>query len=120
MELGQHVGTSVPIPFLGPVLVVGSGLHVSTMGARRARACAATPIAEAAVDAASPELRIASHLPHPPKGRMIVVGAGNASATMKAWPEPLSGLVVTRYGHAVPCERIDILEAARPVAYESG
>jgi len=51
---------------------------------------------------------------------MIVVGAGNASATMKAWPEPLSGLVVTRYGHAVPCERIDILEAARPVAYESG
>jgi hydroxypyruvate reductase len=80
---------------------------------------------DAAVGAASPELRIPDHLPPPPKGRTVVVGAGKASAAMaKAvetrWPDPLSGLVVTRYGHAVPCERIEIVEAAHPVPDESG
>ena len=63
--------------------------------------------------------------PPPPKGRTVVVGAGKASAAMaKAvedrWPGPLTGLVVTRYGHAVPCERIEIVEAAHPVPDESG
>ena len=63
---------------------------------------------DAAVGAASPELRIPAHLPPPPKGRTVVIGAGKASAAMaKAveahWPGPLTGLVVTRYGHAVPC-----------------
>ncbi len=66
----------------------------------------------------SPKVRIPAHLPPPPKGRTIVVGAGKASAAMAkavedAWPGPLSGLVVTRYGHAVPCERIEIVEASR-------
>jgi glycerate 2-kinase len=80
---------------------------------------------DAAVGAASPKLRVAGHLPPPPKGRTIVVGAGKASAAMAkavedAWPGPLSGLVVTRYGHAVPCERIDIVEAAHPVPDEAG
>jgi glycerate 2-kinase len=80
---------------------------------------------DAAVGAASPKLRIPAHLPQPPSGKTIVVGAGKASAAMAravedAWPEPLSGLVVTRYGHAVPCERIEIVEAAHPVPDESG
>ena len=81
---------------------------------------------DAAVAAASPELRVPAHLPPPPpKGRTVVIGAGKASAAMaKAvetrWPGPLTGLVVTRYGHAVPCERIEIVEASHPVPDENG
>jgi glycerate 2-kinase len=80
---------------------------------------------DAAVAAASPKLRIPAYLPRPPKGKTIVIGAGKASAAMAkavedAWPAPLSGLVVTRYGHAVPCERIEIVEASHPVPDESG
>jgi glycerate 2-kinase len=80
---------------------------------------------DAAVGAASPKLRIPAYLPSPPKGRTVVIGAGKASAAMaKAvedlWPEPLSGLVVTRYGHAVPCERVEIVEARHPVPDENG
>src|SRR5437868_9101880 len=74
----------------------------------------------AAIKAAQPELCVPPHLPAPPKGRLIVIGAGKASAAMaKAvedhWAGPLSGVVVTRYGYAVPCERIEIIEAAHPV-----
>ena len=80
---------------------------------------------DAAVAAASANVRIPPYLPAPPKGRTIVVGAGKASAAMakaveNAWSAPLSGLVVTRYGHAVPCERIEVVEAAHPVPDESG
>src|SRR5215472_134572 len=80
---------------------------------------------DAAVAAASPKRRIAAHLPAPPKGKTIVVGAGKASAAMAkavedALPAPLGGLVVTRYGHAVPCDRIEVVEAAHPVPDESG
>src|SRR4029078_1046345 len=58
-------------------------------------------------------------------GRPIVVGAGKATAAMAsalddAWPAPLTGVVVTRYGHAVPCKRIEVVEAAHPVHDESG
>ena len=65
-------------------------------------------------------LRVPPLLPAPPAGRLVVIGAGKASAAMaKAvedhWPGELSGLVVTRYGHAVPCKRIEIVEAAHPV-----
>ena len=80
---------------------------------------------DAAIGAASPKLRTPAHLPQPPKGKTIVVGAGKASAAMAkavedAWPGPLSGLVVTRYGHAVPCERIEVVEGAHPVPDEKG
>jgi glycerate 2-kinase len=80
---------------------------------------------DAAISAASPELRIPAYLPPPPKGRTVVIGAGKASAAMaKAvealWPGPLTGLVVTRYGHAVPCEQIEVVEASHPVPDESG
>ncbi len=79
-----------------------------------------------AVDAARPDHAIAANLPEPPAGRTIVIGAGKASAQMarafeQAWPHPIDrGLVVTRYGYAVPCERIEIVEAAHPVPDMAG
>ena len=80
---------------------------------------------EAAIASAQPALCVPPHLPAAPKGRLIVIGAGKASAAMaqaveKAWPGPLSGLVVTRYGYAVPCERITIAESAHPVPDAAG
>ncbi len=80
---------------------------------------------DAAIASAQPALCVPPHLPEPPRGRLIVVGAGKASAAMaraveQNWPGPLSGLVVTRYGYAVPCERIDIVEAAHPVPDAAG
>lgn len=79
----------------------------------------------AAVAAAQPALCVPPHLPAPPRGRLVVLGAGKASAAMARavedhWRGPLSGLVVTRYGHAVPCERIAIIEAAHPVPDAAG
>jgi hydroxypyruvate reductase len=80
---------------------------------------------EAAVAAAQPERVIQRFLPDRPKGRTIVVGAGKASAAMaaafeKSWPGECGGLVLTRYGYAVPCQRIEIAEAAHPVPDASG
>lgn len=80
---------------------------------------------DAAIASAQPSVTIAGHLPEPPTGRLIVIGAGKASAAMaraveQAWQGPLEGLVVTRYGYAVPCERIEILEAAHPVPDAAG
>lgn len=80
---------------------------------------------DAAIASAQPARCIPPHLPEPPRGRLIVIGAGKASAAMaraleRLWPGPLSGLVVTRYGYAVPCDRITILEAAHPVPDEAG
>jgi len=74
----------------------------------------------AAVARAQPALAVAARLPPKPKGRTIVIGAGKASAQMaqafeQAWDGPLTGLVVTRYGCAAPCKRIEIVEAAHPV-----
>ena len=81
-------------------------------------------IFDAAVGSADPALIVPQHLPPPPKGRCVVIGAGKASAAMAAalnasWPEvTLTGVVVTRYGHAVPAGRIEIIEAAHPVPDE--
>ncbi|GEO39281.1 hydroxypyruvate reductase [Skermanella aerolata] len=80
---------------------------------------------DAAVDAALPDKVVPKHLPPPPKGRTIVLGAGKASAAMaKAvedhWPGPIEGLVITRYGHAVPCRHIEIVEASHPVPDAAG
>ncbi|HXY21706.1 MAG TPA: glycerate-2-kinase family protein, partial [Burkholderiaceae bacterium] len=80
---------------------------------------------DAAIDSAQPALCVPPHLPPPPHGRTIVVGAGKASAAMalaveRAWPAPLSGLVVTRYGYQAPCTRIEIVQAAHPVPDEVG
>jgi hydroxypyruvate reductase len=80
---------------------------------------------EAAVEAAQPQAVLPAHLPAKPSGRTLVIGAGKASAAMaKAledhWDGDLSGLVVTRYGYHVACERIEIVEAAHPVPDAAG
>jgi len=80
---------------------------------------------DAAIAAAQPALCVPRHLPAAPKGRLVVIGAGKASAAMARvveahWQGPLSGLVVTRYGYGVPCERIEIVEAAHPVPDAAG
>ena len=78
-------------------------------------------IFDAAVAAADPRVMLARHLPPKPKGRCIVVGAGKSAAVMAAaleaaWPDvPLSGLVVTRYEHAVPTRHIEVMQASHPV-----
>lgn len=79
----------------------------------------------AAIAAADPALCVPPHLPTPPPGHTVAVGAGKASAAMaKAvedhWPGPLSGLVITRYGHGVACRRIEVVEAAHPVPDAAG
>jgi hydroxypyruvate reductase len=80
---------------------------------------------DAAVAAAQPALCLPPHLPPPPKGRTIVIGAGKASAAMALaleahWPGPLEGLVVTRYGYQQACQRIEIVQAAHPVPDAAG
>ncbi|WP_026782351.1 glycerate kinase type-2 family protein [Pleomorphomonas koreensis] len=80
---------------------------------------------DAAVAAAQPDRCVPPFLPPRPNGRLIVLGAGKASAAMaraveRHWDGPLEGLVVTRYGHAVPTERIEVVEAAHPVPDAAG
>lgn len=83
---------------------------------------------EAAVAAARPELCVPDALPDvtATNGRVIVVGAGKAAASMAravedTWTDvPLTGLVVTRYGHTVPCKRIEVVEASHPVPDAAG
>lgn len=75
----------------------------------------------AAVEAADPAKVLAQHLPPPPKGRCIVVGAGKAAASMakaleSAWPDvPLSGVVAVPYCYGLQCQRIGVREAGHPV-----
>jgi len=83
---------------------------------------------DAAVASSQPALCLPPQLPEPPSspsGRTIVIGAGKASAAMaraleEHWAGPLEGLVVTRYGYDVPCQRIEIVQAAHPVPDEAG
>jgi len=86
---------------------------------------------DAAVARAQPAPGVAAYLPTPAqmgRGRLVVVGAGKGAAAMARavedhWagpPEALSGLVVTRYGHAEPCARIEVVEAAHPVPDAAG
>ena len=86
----------------------------------------------AAVQRALPLHNTARHLPPPPRGRTLVVGAGKAGGSMAQaveahWPAdaPLSGLVVTRYGHTPPrpaglAQRIEVVEASHPVPDAAG
>jgi hydroxypyruvate reductase len=87
---------------------------------------------QAAVRRALPLHNTAAYLPAPPKGRTLVLGAGKAGGSMAQavealWPKnaPLSGLVVTRYGHTPPrpsglASRIEVVEASHPVPDEAG
>ncbi|WP_370400265.1 glycerate kinase type-2 family protein [Sulfitobacter sp. JB4-11] len=80
---------------------------------------------DAAVAAADPKIALAAHLPEPPLGRTVVVGAGKGAAQLaqvfeRLWPAPLEGVVVTRYGYGATCERIRVMEAAHPVPDAAG
>lgn len=82
---------------------------------------------KAAVEGADPIRILPAHLPAIPRGRTIVVGAGKAAASMAVaveqhWPKDaaLDGLVITRYQHGLPTERIKVVEAGHPVPDESG
>ena len=81
---------------------------------------------DAAVAAADPLRVVAAHLPQRPSGRVVVVGAGKAAASMalaveRAWPDvALEGLVITRYAHGAPTERIRVVEAGHPVPDVAG
>ncbi|MES2297599.1 MAG: glycerate kinase [Pseudomonadota bacterium] len=75
---------------------------------------------EAALAASDAGALLARHLPAPPRGRTIVIGAGKAAARMaqaleQHWTAPLQGLVVTRYGHGAPTRSIEVIEAGHPV-----
>jgi hydroxypyruvate reductase len=81
----------------------------------------------AALAAADPLQIVPPHLPPPPRGRTVVVGAGKAAGAMASaveahWPAqaPLEGVVITRYGHGLPTRRIRVLEAGHPVPDEHG
>jgi glycerate 2-kinase len=81
---------------------------------------------DAAIAAADPLQVLAAHLPSAPAGRVLVVGAGKAAASMalaveRAWPQvDLEGLVITRYAHGLPTKRIRVVEAGHPVPDEAG
>jgi hydroxypyruvate reductase len=82
---------------------------------------------QAALAAADPLKIVGAHLPKPPKGKTLVVGAGKAAASMalaveQNWPAdaPLDGLVITRYQHGLLTNRITVIEAGHPVPDESG
>jgi glycerate 2-kinase len=81
---------------------------------------------DAAVAAADPRRVLHKFLPDKPKGRCVVVGCGKSAAAMAAaledaWPDvDLTGVVVTRYGHAVPTQRIAVLQSAHPVPDAAG
>lgn len=80
---------------------------------------------DAAIAAAQPSLVMPMHLPAPPRGRTVVIGAGKAAAAMAGvlealWPAPLEGMVVTRYGYGGRTRRIEVVEAAHPVPDAAG
>jgi glycerate 2-kinase len=75
---------------------------------------------DAALAAADPAQALGRYMPDPVAGRTVLTGAGKAAAAMAhafeaLWPGPLDGLVLTRYGHALPCDRVAVLEANHPV-----
>ncbi len=79
---------------------------------------------DCAVEVADPMRSLARFLPPKPAGRVVVVGAGKASARMAEAVEaewgPCEGLVITRYGYGRPCKGIEIIEAAHPVPDTAG
>ena len=78
-----------------------------------------------AVRVADPELIVKPFVPDPPKGRTVVIGVGKAVAKLalaleQSFKGPLSGTVVTPYGHKVECNNIEVIEAAHPIPDENG
>ena len=79
---------------------------------------------ETAVSAADPMRCVPAALPEKPAGRVVVIGAGKASARMaeaveSAWG-PCEGLVITRDGYDRPTQGIEIVEASHPVPDDRG
>ena len=97
-----------------------SALREKPLDDRQARE-ALSSVFSAAIESAAAARAVEENLPEKPVGRCVVVGAGKASAAMaatldEAWPDvDMSGVVSTRYGHAVPAGRIDVIEADHPV-----
>ena len=85
---------------------------------------------QTALLAADPAATLSAYLPSPPEGRLVIVGAGKAAASMARAAETfysttypgvkLEGLVITRYGHGVQTERIKVVEASHPVPDAAG
>ncbi len=80
---------------------------------------------DTAVAAATPKNCMNKWLPMRPDGRVVIVGAGKAAASMaleleKHWPAPLEGIVIVPYGHGAPCRSIEVIEAAHPVPDDAG
>ncbi len=79
---------------------------------------------DAAVAAADPMITVPLALPPKPSGRVVVVGAGKASARMAEAVEsvwgPCEGLIITRYGYSRPARGIEIVEASHPVPDAAG
>ncbi|MBF0375289.1 MAG: glycerate-2-kinase family protein, partial [Alphaproteobacteria bacterium] len=80
---------------------------------------------QTAIAAADPRTRLPRHLPAPPHGRTLVLGAGKAGAAMalaveETFPGAVDGLVVVPHGHALSCRHIEIVEAAHPVPDAAG
>jgi len=78
-----------------------------------------------AIEAAQPGRCVPPALPERPAGRTVVIGAGKAAAAMARaveshWDGELTGTVVTAPDHAVPCERIEVLESSHPIPAEAG
>lgn len=78
-----------------------------------------------AVEAAHPRSTLEPHLPEDRSQPAVVIGAGKAAAAMakafeKAWQGPVSGTVVTRYGHGERCQHIEVIEASHPVPDDAG
>jgi hydroxypyruvate reductase len=79
----------------------------------------------AMVAAADPARLLPGRLPDPPRGRTVLIGAGKAAAAMartveEHWQGDLTGLAVTRYGHGVPCRRIEVVETGHPLPDAAG
>ncbi len=78
-----------------------------------------------AIEVARPNNMLVNHLPEPGNGRVIIVGAGKASAAMAKvaegfYGDKAEGIIVTRYGYEVICKNIKVMQAAHPVPDESG
>jgi len=77
-----------------------------------------------ALEAAMPKNKF-KFIPEKPPGRLIVLGAGKAAASMaaefeKVFDASLEGMVITRYGHYTKTKLIDVIEASHPIPDKAG
>ena len=80
---------------------------------------------DAAVAAATPENCMRRWMPQRPDGRVIVVGAGKAAASMAKvledeWAGPLEGQVIVPRAYGSDCRSIEVVEASHPIPDAAG